>query len=146
MNAVQLPPLRRFYAKLVGVWFTPQKGNGERNGEKESKSTENWARRQPLSLKMVTMETVPFSPLLWPIWSHTFLCNRGYKLAPSTTMLVFFYTALERSFGNWTWKKESTLGILSMLPWSYIQSMSRFPPFKNLCLVWWKQFCLWRSL
>lgn len=39
-------------------------------------------RRQPLSLKMVTMETVPFFPLLWSIWSRAFLCNSGYKLAP----------------------------------------------------------------
>lgn len=58
--------------------------------------------RQLLSLKMVTMETVPFFPLLLSVWSRTFLCNSGYKLAPPHPP-VFFHRALEQSLGSWSW-------------------------------------------
>lgn len=48
-----------------------------------------WERRQTLSLKSVTMETVPFFPLLLSIWSCTFLCNSGYKLEPPPCVLPY---------------------------------------------------------
>lgn len=95
MNAVQFPPLHCFFTDLVGGWFSLwilyAKKETVREIKKrranQQKTESEW--RQPLSLKMVTMETVPFFPLLLSVWSCTFLCNSGYKLAPPTPLYSF---------------------------------------------------------
>lgn len=82
-----------------------------RNGGKEAnhQKAEN-ERRQPLSLKMVTMETVPFLPLLQFSWGCTFL--RSSDLLPS-----FFTSVLLGSLGSDSWQlrtSDSSLGVYNL--------------------------------